>query len=183
MTRKDDMDQLQLDKYTGTNEFNPKSFKLGPSHGYIDFKKAAFELLYTQVKLQAKIMFTNILMSRFCHLIGNGGLNVWSKQTALTAMPWKANMHCLMAGKHMPGCNCPIKAWFNKKMFVAHWLIYYIDQHISRLICDFKKDDVRCQYTTDCEVDMKHHVLNVHEARHKELIASMCTFKRMLGWT
>ncbi len=81
-------------------------------------------------------------------------------------------MACPMAGDHMPGCNCPIKVWCNKKMFMAHWLIYHIDQHISHLSCDVKNDDVRRQYMTDREADMKHHVMTVHEAKYEELIMS-----------
>ncbi len=57
-------------------------------------------------------------------------------------------------------------------MFVAHWLIYHIDQHISHLVCDFEKDDVRCQYLTDLEADMKQHVSKVHNAKFNALIAT-----------
>lgn len=145
-TCKDATDHLQpvdYDKYTGSTKFNRRGFKSGTSLSYIDVKEATFKLLFTQVKLLAKIMFTNIHMSRFSHLIGNDGSKVWSKWTALLAVPWKANMPCPMTGNQMPGCNCPIKAWSNKKMFVAHWLIYNIDQHMSRLICNFNKDGVR----------------------------------------
>ncbi len=102
-------------------------------------------LYYTQVKLLAKIMFGNIPFSRFVHLIGNSGSKMWSKRTAVSAIQWKANMPCPMAGNHILGCDCPIKAWTNKKMFVAHWLIYHIDQHIcNKAVRQGKDDGIAC---------------------------------------
>ncbi len=73
--------------------------------------KSSFELLFTQVKIVMDKIFKMIPMSKYDHLVGNGGLKVWSKWTDKTAHLWKVNMTCLLAGADMPGCNCPIKHW------------------------------------------------------------------------
>ncbi len=43
-----------------------------------------------------------------------------------------------------------------------HWQIYHVDQHISRIVCEYERDNVKCHYMTDREADMKHHVCNIH---------------------
>ncbi len=68
---------------------------------------------------------------------------------------WRQKRPCPLAGPDMLICNCPIKEWSNKKMFVAHWQIYYIDQHLSRIVCEQHKYRVKCHYMTDQEGDMK----------------------------
>ncbi len=45
---------------------------------------------------------------------------------------------------------------------MAHRQIYHIDQHISHIVCEQKKEGVKCHYMTDREADMKHHVTKVH---------------------
>ncbi len=88
-------------------------------------------LLYTQVKIVMKKMFDIIHMSRYYHLVSNGGSKVWSKQTAQTAVPYRQKMLCPISGPFMSGSNCPIKEWSNKKMFMAHWQIYHIDMSVA----------------------------------------------------
>ncbi len=105
-------------------------------------------------------MFKIIHINRYDHLVGDSGLKVCSKQTAKIAHPRKANMTCPLARPDMPGCNCLIKHWTNK--FIAHWQIYHIDQHVSRIVCEQFKDKVKCHYMTDREGDMKLHVSKVH---------------------
>ncbi len=70
-------------------------------------------------------------------------------------------MPCLLAGPDMLRCNCPIKEWSNK-MFVVHWQIYHIYQHVSRIVCKQQKDGVKCHYMTGREADIKQHVNKVH---------------------
>ncbi len=41
---------------------------------------------------------------------------------------------------------------------MAHWQIYHIDQHTSRIVCEHRKDGNRCHYMTDRKADMKTHV-------------------------
>ncbi len=118
-------------QYDGANKFNPKSFKLGQSVGYIDVEAMSYDLLFTQVSMLKELMFNAIQLKRYNHLVGNGGSKVWSKRTTQTAVPWKTNMECPMVGKDMPGCYCPIMSWSNKEMFFAHRMLYHIDQHQS----------------------------------------------------
>ncbi len=97
-----------------------------------------------------ELMFDVIPLSRYNHLVGNGGSNEWSKRTALTAVPWKAKMIWPMANIGMLGCHCPIKVWNRKEMFIAHWQIYHIDQHANSILCEHKnKDDVPFHYMTE----------------------------------
>ncbi len=119
-----------------------------------------------------ELMFNVIPLSRFNHLVGNGGLIVWSKQIAQTAVQWIPRMSCLMNGLQIPGCYCPIEVWSDKEMFVVYWLIYHVDQHIIRIVCDHKKDGVPCQYMTDCEADVRQHISKVHEPMLKAMVAS-----------
>ncbi len=81
------------------------------------------------------------------------------------AVPWKAKMICRMTNIGMQGCHCPIKVWNIKEMLIAHWQIYHIDQHASRILCEHKnKDDVRCHYMTGRGADMRNHMYKLHEA-------------------
>ncbi len=63
-------------KYTSNVMFNPKIFKSGPSIGYINIDIASFELLFAQVRMTMELMFDIIPLSRFNHLLENGGSNV-----------------------------------------------------------------------------------------------------------
>ncbi len=91
-------------------------------------------------------MFDVIPLSRYDHLVRNGGSKVWSKRTAQTAVPWKKQMECPMS---RPGYHCPITSWTVKKMFIAHWQAYHIDQHTSRIVWEHEKDSNLCHYMTD----------------------------------
>ncbi len=168
-------DQLHKDdtyKYKGDEKFNPKSFKSGSSVGYIDLNTASEEVLFTQIRMLKELMFYVIPLSRYNHLVGNGGSKVWSKRTATTAVPWKNKMACPMTLPGNPGCYCPIKNWTSKVMFIAHWQIYHIDQHTSCIICEHSKDGISCHYMTDREADMKSHINKLHESSLKEKLAS-----------
>ncbi len=72
----------------------------------------------------------------------------------------------------MPGCYLPIKVRSTKMMFVVHWQIYHIDQHISRIVCEHVQDNVLCHYVTDREADMKQHISKVHAEKLKSMINS-----------
>ncbi len=170
--KKERLQDVDHDKYRGDVKFNPTSFRSGPSVGYINFDLVSFELLFAQVRMTKELMFDILSLSRFNHLVGNGGSKVWSKQTAQTAVPWRAGMPCSMDGLQMPGCYCPIVVWSNKDMFVAHWLIYHVVQHVSRIVCDHEKVGVPCQYMTDREADMRQHVSKVHESTLKAMVTS-----------
>ncbi len=102
-------------------------------------------------------MFDVIPLSRYNHLIGNGGSKVLSKRTASTTVPWKKNMECPMSQSGYPGCYCPITTWSDKKMFITHWQSYHIDQHTSLI------NGVSCHYMTDREGYMKTHIHNLHK--------------------
>ncbi len=104
-------------------------------------------------------MFNVVPLSRYDHLVGNVGLKVWSKWTARTAVLWKKHMECLMSRPGYPGCYCPITNWTDKKMFIAHWQAYHIDQHTSRIIYEHEKDGNIYHYMTD---DIKSHIHNLH---------------------
>ncbi len=134
--------------------------------GYISIQESSFELLFAQVKMAMDKMFTVLSLSRLNHLVGNGGSKV-----------------CHLAGPLMPGCNYPIKVWFNKKTFMTHWQIYHIDQHISRIVCKHERYNMKCHYMTDREADMKHHVCNVHTDRLCHLSTQNFTLRKMLGLT
>ncbi len=107
-------------------------------------------------------MFDVIPLSRYDHLVGNGGSKVWSKRTAQTAVPWKKQMECTMSRPGYPGCHCPITNWTDKKMFIEHWQAYQIDEHTSRIVCEHEKDGILCHYMTNRESDMKSHIHNLH---------------------
>ncbi len=161
-----------MHKYEGDEKFNPKSFKSGSSVGYIDRSAVTDEVLFAQIRMLRELMFNVVPLSRYNHLVGNGGSNVWVKWTAQTAIPWKTNMVCPMSLPGMPGCCCPILKWTSKEMFIEHWQIYHIDQHTSRIICEHKKDGVSCHYLTDCEMDMKAHMHKLHEPAISEKLAT-----------
>ncbi len=83
-------------KYAGMTKFNPKSFKSGPSVGYISVPDVSIDLLFAQVKMTMNEMFDVLRLRRFNHLVGNGGSKVWPKQTAQTVIMWKQKMTCPM---------------------------------------------------------------------------------------
>ncbi len=85
-------------------------------------------------------MFDVIPLSRYNHMVGNGGSKVSAKWTAQTAVLCTTNMVYPMSLPGMLSCWCPILSWASKEMFIAHWQIYYIDQHTSRILCEHKKD-------------------------------------------
>ncbi len=170
---RDAKDRLHKDdayKYKGDDKFKPKSFKSGSSVGYIDLNTAS--VLFAQIRMLKELMFDVILLSRYNHLVGNKGSKVWSKMTATMVVPWKNKMACPMTLPGNPGCYCPIKSWTSKEMFIAHWQIYHIDQHTSRIICEHLKDSISCHYITDREADMKTHINKLHESSLKEKLAS-----------
>ncbi len=172
---RDDKDRLHKDdtyKYKGDEKFNPKSFKSGSSVGYIDLNKATEEVSFAQIRMLKELMFDVIRLSRYNHLVGNRGSKVWSKRTALMVVPWKNKMACPMTLPGNPDCYCPIKSWTSKEMFIAHWQIYHIDQHTSRIICEHSKEGILCHYMTDHEADMKTHINKLHESSLKEKLAS-----------
>ncbi len=101
-----DKDRLHKDdmfKYAGSNKFNSKSFKSGHSVGYIDLNAISKDVLFAQIRILRELMFSVIPLSRYNHLVGNGGLKVWSKRTAQTAVPLKKNMGCPMSRPNFPG--------------------------------------------------------------------------------
>ncbi len=67
-------------------------------------------------------------------------------------------MECPISRPGNPEFYCPT----DKKMFIAHWQAYHIDQHISQIVCEYEKDGNLCQYVTDRESDMKSHIHNLH---------------------
>ncbi len=117
-------DRLSVDdihKYTWVVKFNPKSFQSGASVGFIDLNSTTNKVLFAQIRMLRELMFDIIPLSRYDHLVGNGGSKVWSKWTAQTAVPWKKQMECPMSRPGYPRCHCPIKCWTDKKMFIAHF--------------------------------------------------------------
>ncbi len=88
------------------------------------------------------------------------------------AVPWTVDMECPMSGPDMPRCYCPITSWSNKEMFVAHWMIYHIDEHTSHIVCEHKTDGVPCLYMTGREADMKLHIHKLHHPVIKEKLAT-----------
>ncbi len=141
-----------MHKYTGVEKFNPKNFQSGSSVGFIDMNTVTNEVLFAQIRMLRELMFDVVPQSRYDHLVGNGGSKVWSKWTTQTAVPWKKHMECPMSRPGYPGCYCPITNWTDKKIFIAHWQAYHIDQHTSRIVCEGEKDGNLCQYMTDPEI-------------------------------
>ncbi len=86
----DVLDDLQLDtrgvkdllhkeymhKYEGDEKFNPKSFKSGSSVGYINHSEVTNGVLFAQIRMLRELMFDVIPLSRYNHLVGNGGSKV-----------------------------------------------------------------------------------------------------------
>ncbi len=72
-------------------------------------------------------------------------------------------MECPMSRPGYPGCYCPMTSWTDKKIFIAHWQTYHIDQHTSRIFCEHEKDGNLCHYMNDRESDMKSHIHNLHQ--------------------
>ncbi len=169
---KDLLHKEDMHKYEGNKKFNPKSFMSGSSVGYINLSAVTNELLFAQIRMIRELMFNVIPLSRYNHLVGNGGSKVWAKQTAQMAVPWKLKMACPMSLPGMSGCWCPILVWTSKEMFIAHWQIYHIDQHTSRILCEHKKEGVCCHYMTDREADIKAHMHKLHELAISEKLAS-----------
>ncbi len=87
-----------------------------------------------------------------------------------------------MTAQDMPGCYCPITSWANKEMFVAHWMIYHIDQHTSRIVCEHQKDGVPCHYMTDQKVDMKQHIHKLHDQALKDKLVTNWYIKENNAW-
>ncbi len=81
-----------MHKYTGVEKFNPKSFQSGSSVGFIDLNTTTNEVLLAQIRMLRELIFDVIPLSKYDHLVGNGGSKVWSKWTAPTAVPWKKHM-------------------------------------------------------------------------------------------
>ncbi len=108
-----------------------------------------YDVLYAQIRMLRELMFDVVPLSRYNHLVGNRGSKVLSKRTAQTAVPLKKNMECPMSQSGYPGCYCPITTWYDKKMFIAHWQAYHIDQHTSQIVCEHEKDGASCHYITD----------------------------------
>ncbi len=133
-----------MHKYTGFQIFNPKSFNSGSSIGFIDLNTASYEVLFAQIRMLREHMFDVIPLSRYDNLVGNGVSKVWYKRRAWTAVPWKKHMECPMSRPGYPGCYCPITSWTDKKMFIAHWQSYHINQHTSRILCEHEKDGIIC---------------------------------------
>ncbi len=97
---------------------------------------------------------------------------MWAKWTALTPVLGKNKMACPMSMPGKPGCCSPITSWTSKEMFIAHWQIYHIDQHTSRILCEHSKEGISCHYMTDCEGDIKAHMHRLHDTAIKEKLAS-----------
>ncbi len=114
-----------MHNYKGNEKFNPKSFKSGSSVGYINQSEVTNGVLFAQIRMLREIMFDFIPLSRYNHLVGNGGSKVWDKRTAQTAVPWKANMGCPISRPGMPGCWC-VQFWLG--------LVKKCSLHIGRSI-------------------------------------------------
>ncbi len=91
LCQKEDMHKYMVDE-----KFNPKSIKSGSSVGYIDLDTVPYELKFAQIRMLRELMFNLIHLSRYNHLVGNGGLKVWAKWTTLTAVQWKTKISCPM---------------------------------------------------------------------------------------
>ncbi len=171
-----------MHKYKGAEKLNPNSFKSGSSVGYIDLTTAPDEVVFAQIRMLRELMFNVIPLSRYNHLVRNSGSKVWAKRIALTAVPSKTKMECPMSLNGKPGCFCPITSWKSKKMFIAHWQIYHIDQHTSCIVCEHSKDGISSHYMTDHEADMKAHMHRLHEPAIKENKLAIAMLKKMPGW-
>ncbi len=104
-----DMDRLHKDdayKYKGDEQFNLKSFKSGSSVGYIAMNTATEEVLFAQIRMLKEQMFDVIPVSKCNHLVGKGGLKVWSRRIATMAVLWKNKVDCAMTLPGKPGCYC-----------------------------------------------------------------------------
>ncbi len=118
---KDCLSNEDMHKYTCVEKFNPKSFQSGSSVGFIDLNTVTNEVLFAQIRMLRELMFDVVPLSRYDHLVGNGGSKEWSKRTARTAAQWQKHMECPMSRPGYPRCYCPITNWTHKKMFIAHW--------------------------------------------------------------
>ncbi len=139
---KDHLHKDDAHQYEGDEKLNSKSFNSGSSVGYIDLNTATDEVLFAQIRMVKELMFNVIPLIRYNHLVGNGGLKVCTKRTALTSVPWKSKMACTMTLPGKLGCYCLIKIWSSKEMFIEHWQIYHIDQHNSCILCEHRKDGI-----------------------------------------
>ncbi len=124
-------------------------------------------------------MFDVIPLSRYDHLVGNGGSKVWAKGSAHTAVLLKLIMGCPMSLPCMPGCLCPILVWTSKEIFIAHWQIYHVDQHTSQILCVHKKDGLSCHYMTNRETDIKAHMHNLHKPAISEKLVNITMLRKM----
>ncbi len=75
---KDYLHNEDMHKYKGNEKFNHKSFKSGSSVGYITYSEVTNEVLFAQIRMLKELMFNVIALSRYSHLVGNGGLKVWA---------------------------------------------------------------------------------------------------------
>ncbi len=70
---KDRLSNKDLHKYTGVEKFNAKSFQSGSSVGFIDLNTVTNEVMFAQIRMLRELMFDVIPLSRYDHLVGNGG--------------------------------------------------------------------------------------------------------------
>ncbi len=68
---KDSLSTKDMLKYTGIEQFNPKSFKSGSSIGFIDLNAVSHEVLFAQIRILKELMFNVISLSRYNHLVRN----------------------------------------------------------------------------------------------------------------
>ncbi len=136
---KDHLSNKDMHKYTGVEKFNPKSFQSGSSVGFINLNTVTNEVLFAQIRMLRGLIFDVDPLIRYDHLVGNRGSKLWSKWTARTAVLWNKHMECPMSRPGYPGCYCPITNWTDKKMFIAHWQAYHIDQDTSWIVSEYEK--------------------------------------------
>ncbi len=88
---KDRLSNEDIHKYTGVEKFNPKSFQSGSSVGFIYLKTVTNDVLFAQIRMFRELMFDVITLSRYDHLVGNGGLKVYRGRSIWNA-PWLSRM-------------------------------------------------------------------------------------------
>ncbi len=77
--KKDLLHMDDVHNYEDDEKFNPKSFKSGSNVGYINVEEVSYELKFAPVRMLRELMFDVIPLSRYNHLVGNGGSKVWAK--------------------------------------------------------------------------------------------------------
>ncbi len=75
---KDRLANEDMLKYTGVEKFNHKSFQLGSRVGFIDPNAVTNEVLFAQIRMLIELMFDVIPLSRYDHLVRNGGSKVFN---------------------------------------------------------------------------------------------------------